>query len=244
MLKSLSQHPFPVEAHFDFSLVLTYAFPTDALAGKVPDCLALDTFEDDWAFLAVAMVQTRKLRPRGFPAWIGNDFFLSGYRIFVRYQSQEGRKLRGLYILRSETDKLRMKLLGNVFTNYRYAHARMQVVHDTGRRIEVRSPDTGLAVEARIDDPDCALPEASPFADWREARRFAGPMPFTFSVEPEEVVVVEGKRTQWQPRPVKILKHEVPFLESFSAAKPILANAFITENVDYAWDRGRKEARR
>lgn len=117
MWNRISQHPFPVEAHFDYSLVLTYAYPVEALQPLIPDCLELDSFQDRYAFVAVAMVQTRHLRPKGFPQWMGNNFFLAGYRIFVRYRSQSGRRLRGLYILRSETNKPKMRLLGNLFTN-------------------------------------------------------------------------------------------------------------------------------
>jgi len=120
MFAKLKQHPFPVQAYFDYSLVLTYAFDPAVLRPLAPDILELDTFEDRWASAAVAMVQTRGLRPLGFPSVFGSDFFLIGYRIFVRYRSASGQGLRGLYILRSETDTLRMRLLGNRFTSYRY----------------------------------------------------------------------------------------------------------------------------
>jgi hypothetical protein len=40
----------------------------------IPACLELDLFEDKWAFIAIAVVQTKHLRPKGFPAWLGNDF--------------------------------------------------------------------------------------------------------------------------------------------------------------------------
>lgn len=58
--------------------------------------------------------------PKGFPKFMGNDFFLIGYRVFVRYTNQAGKNLRGLYILKSETDKRKMQLLGNIFTHYNY----------------------------------------------------------------------------------------------------------------------------
>ena len=111
MLSFLKDHPFAVEAFFKSSLVLTFAVPKDQLKDLIPECLELDTFNDEWAFVAVAMVQTESLRPKGFPKFMGNDFFLTGYRVFVRYTNKAGRKLRGLYILRSETDKEKMVLL-------------------------------------------------------------------------------------------------------------------------------------
>ena len=82
-MKALKNHPFAVSAFFERSTVLTFAIPKDQLLSFIPDCLELDTFQDKWAFIAVAMVQTKNLRPTGTPEILGNDFFLIGYRIFV-----------------------------------------------------------------------------------------------------------------------------------------------------------------
>ena len=115
MLAFLKNHPFAVEAFFKSSLVLTFAVPKEQLEPRIPACLTLDVFNDKWAFIAVAMVQTKHLRPKGFPKFFGNDFFLIGYRVFVRYTNQAGKNLRGLYILKSETDKKKMAIFGNLY---------------------------------------------------------------------------------------------------------------------------------
>ena len=91
---SLKDHPFPVETFFENSLVLTYAAPKEELARLIPECLTLDTYKDEWAFLAAAMVKTRGLRPKGLPEVMGNDFILIGYRVFVRYKTGAGKNLR------------------------------------------------------------------------------------------------------------------------------------------------------
>ena len=118
MMSFLKNHPFAVEAFFESSLVLSYAVPKEELIKLIPSCLEPDTFNDTWGFLAVAIVKTKALRPKGFPAFAGNDFILSGYRAFVRYKTHEGKRLRGLYILGSETDKKKMAFFGNIFTHY------------------------------------------------------------------------------------------------------------------------------
>jgi hypothetical protein len=67
-------------------------------------------------------------------------------------------------------------------------------------------------------------------------------MPFTFSVNPKEVVIVEGKRSQWQPPPVQITEATVPYLAQIVPDEPILANAFVTENIPYEWPTGATQA--
>jgi hypothetical protein len=34
--------------------------------------------------------RARNLHPSGFPAWTGQEFWLIGYRIFVRYVNAQG----------------------------------------------------------------------------------------------------------------------------------------------------------
>ena len=240
-LKTLKTHPFAVEAFFTRSLVLTFAAPAAEVQALLPAPLVADTWQDEWAFLAVALVETRALRPQGFPNFLGQDFSLVGYRAFVRYVTPAGKRLRGLYILRSETNRRRMVLLGNAFTHYGYAHVDLRLT-DT--------PSGGLAASSRRGNFDLAvaapgaavaLPVGSPFATWAEARRFAGPLPFTFAVEGRRVVIVEGVRAHWQPQPVAVARARVGFLEGLPLSKLVLANAFLLRDVPYSWKKGRTE---
>jgi len=179
MLIDLKTHPFAVEAFFDTSLVLTFAIPKEDIQHLIPSCLHLDILDGKWAFIAVAVVQTRKLRPKGFPAFFGNDFSLVGYRIFVKYVNSAGKRLRGLYILKSETDKKKMEYLGNIFTRYKYTTTDISLVRNNGM-IEIKSGVSDFSVIVETDENSAiSLPESSPFADWKIARRFAGPLPFT-----------------------------------------------------------------
>jgi len=148
MFSRLKNHPFAVEAFFESSMVFTFAVPKEQLQPLIPGCLELDCFQDKWAFLAIAMVQTKELRPKGFPRFMGNDFFLIGYRIFVRYTNLDGRHLRGLYIIKSETDKKKMELLGNLFTHYQYQTTDISK-QTQGGMVEISSSTFGLSGKGR-----------------------------------------------------------------------------------------------
>lgn len=242
MLNFLKDHPFAVASHFDTSLVLTYAVPKDQLQKFIPECLELDIFEDKWAFIAVAMVKTRNLRPRGFPKFLGNDFVLTGYRIFVKYNTSYGKRLRGLYIIKSETDKTKMTILGNVFTHYNYNKTDITFKR-SGNEIKVASSKSNLSVKVEEGDDQTALPSHSPFKDWKDARRFAGPLPFTFTYDSvqKEVLIIEGVREDWTPKPVKVIESRVGFIDRLHLDGAVLANAFVIHNIPYYWKKGRKD---
>lgn len=243
-MKFLKRHPFATAAYFDRVVAVSFAFPEAALRPLLAKALELDTYED-FGFVTVSMVWTKQLRPAVFPVFAGQDFFLAGYRIFTRLQEPGGRRLRGLQILRSETDQRRMVWLGNVFTHYRYRHVRLRIDEENSTtRVQTISPGgmPTLDLTFRSAGETASLPAASPFPDWKTARRFAGPMPFSFSAEDERtMVVIEGSRQDWVPRPVEIERWAVAFFDEspLRGIMPILANAFFVEGVPYRWQRGR-----
>jgi hypothetical protein len=243
MLSFLKNHPFAVEAFFEKSIVLTYAVKKEEIQAILPPCLELDCFNDQWAFVAVALVQTKNLRPKGFPVFAGNDFFLIGYRIFVRYRNKDGKSLRGLYILKSETDKKKMEWLGNIFTHYKYSTTDIEVREESAQ-LEIHSKKSDFILKAEITEAEINLPVQSPFQNWKEARRFAGPLPFTFSylADKNQVLIVEGVRESWTPMPLKILEARLSFINQMHLTTAVLANAFIIRQIPYYWKKGRLES--
>jgi uncharacterized protein YqjF (DUF2071 family) len=244
----LKRHPLPMQAYFEHVLVLTYAFPGTILRPLLPPGLVLDTYEN-YGFLAIAMVQTRNMRPRFMPRVIGRDFFLTGYRIFTRFRTRSGKLLRGLRILRSDTDSELMVRLGNRLTHYAYRKADVDYCRND-RLLEIKihtsSAEADLHVRAHLADEPAPLPQDSPFSSLQVARKFAGPLPFTFDYEEEtgSIVRIEGVRQAWDPKPIRVEVLQNTFIEKepFTGAHPILASAFHLANVSYWWKRGVREA--
>lgn len=242
MFKSLKNHPFTVEAFFESSIVLTFAVAKEELESYIPECLQLDTYQNKWAFIAIAMVQTKELKPKGFPSFLGNDFFLIGYRVFVKYRNSKGKRLRGLYILKSETDSKRMTFRGNIFTHYNYTTTDINIKNENDI-VNIFSKKSDFKLIVNKTTKEIELPPNSPFINWKEARRFAGPLPFTFTYnqETKEVLIIEGVRQNWKPKPLKVEEYHFSFLNKLQFKNCVLANGFIIENIPYQWKKGRKE---
>ncbi len=245
MLHRLRRHPWAIEAHLEWSLAIVYAIP-ESLArqligtpGMEPDMYL------DHAFVAAAFVRTRRQRPLWMPRMFAEDFHLAGWRVFVRLTLPDGRSVRGLKILRSDTDSLRLVRAGAWLTHYGFHHCRMQTDRQGDAfKFKATLPGGKVLVDFDADlKPACSLPPGSPFPDLRTARRFAGPMPFTFSHEPEtnSIIMVEGSRQHWEPRPIQVNVRHLHFFGQppFSDHPLTLANAFWVENVPYHWNRGK-----
>lgn len=242
----LQRHRMPIKAHFDSSLVLAYALPIAALQPFLPPGLVLDTYKE-FGFLSIALVHTSDLRPAFVPRGWGIRYYLCGYRIFTRYRTRAGQTLRGLKVLRSDTNRRSLRIFGNLLTHYAYELSSWNVRRtESSFEVQVSTPDHrgDLHVEANIQGPP-KLPEGSPFEDLRDAQEFAGPLPFTFDYEQQtdSMIRVEGVRQQWNPRPVLVKVYRNAFLEqeAFRKAGAVLANAFFLEDVPYAWRRGIRE---
>ena len=106
-------------------------------------------------------------------------------------------------------------MLGNVFTHYNYQKTDITFERNANQ-IEVVSTKSNLSVKVEESDDHAPLPNSSPFKDWKEARRFAGPLPFTFTYDSskKEVLIVEGVREDWTPKPVIVVMSKVGFVNS------------------------------
>jgi hypothetical protein len=111
-----------------------------------------------------------------------------------------------------------MRLFGNLLTHYCYSRSQFRV-QSTEQKYEVqvttRDGQADLHVEADLSTQTVAVPAGSPVADLKEARKFAGPLPFTFDYEKQthSIIRLEGVRQRWNPRPVSVIVHQNTFLE-------------------------------
>lgn len=243
--QGVRRHPIPMRTHFRHSLVVTWACPPADLEQFLVSGLELDTFTDaageQHAFAAVALVDLEALRPTGLPRALGSAQVMVGYRVFARMATPAGRTMRGLRILGSQSTSRRAVLGANLTTRYHYEHVRADVTASvTTLRFAVASASGKADTDVTAHLDRSSLPASSPFATPAEARRFAGPLPYTFSPDPQGIVVVKSDRTEWTPTPVEVDVETATFFEQgpWASIPRRLANAFHVADLDYGWRPG------
>ena len=135
-----------------------------------------------------------------------------------------------------------MERLGNIFTHYSYSTTEINLAEENDI-LTISSQQSQFHVKLRLSGENIALPHHSPFSEWKEARRFAGPLPFTFNCNEhlDKVVIIEGVRENWTPSPIEVIDYDFEFLNTLPIDQPVLANAFIIKDIPYFWKKGKLE---
>lgn len=85
-----------------------------------------------------------------------------------------------------------MQILGDLFTRYHYSTIDISLKSiATTYEVKSQKGDINILVDTLSATE---LPAGSPFNDWQEARRFAGPLPFTFSFDSTKKPGVDRER--------------------------------------------------
>lgn len=133
-----------------------------------------------------------------------------------------------------------MSFFGNIFTHYNYKTRDINYSQEEDL-LHIQSSKSQLDVIINDKKEEVDLPLNSPFDDWKTARRFTGPLPFTFTYNEtkKEVLIIERVRQNWKPQPIEIKKAEIGFLKEKGFQNIHLANAFKVSNIPYYWKKER-----
>jgi len=105
--------------------VLVYRTPAPSVAGLVPEGFDLNT-RNGYAFWNIAISQVEALRPWGLPPWGGFDCAIVTCGLSVSTQTRTGKKMRGLYPVRSDADPRFLWFLGNEFLSFQTHRATIE----------------------------------------------------------------------------------------------------------------------
>jgi hypothetical protein len=67
------------------------------------------------------------------------------------------------------------------------------------------------------------------------------PFTFTYNTDKKEVLIIEGVRENWIPKPIRIKEQTISFLKTLHLQNAVLANAFEIKDIPYFWKKGKIE---
>ena len=248
-------------------LLLSYRAPAESVRHLVPRGLDLVT-RGGFAFWNVVACTVENMRPAWLPECCGVSYHHVAYRLHVQARTATGDgTLRGLYFVRSDADSALIGRLGNVFTDFRFHPARVELSNREGVLTvavqgsgEVPDPRDGepagdlgdaiarVSVDRNVADSAPMLAPGSPFASAAEAERVLryAPLGMAVDLDGRYVKLAEVIRDEaaWSERPVRVLESHFRFFDALGLSRSDveLERATRVAPIEYRWRLGRRAA--
>jgi hypothetical protein len=174
------------------------------------------------------------------------NFYQATYRAHVTYSDFRGRRMRGCYFVRSETNSRLMSLTANLLPEFRahHCHTYPILMAQNGDHLlfTVDSEDDPAGKVVMMLDlarPLASMPSGSVFPSVQEAYAFLVDFYDAFAYNPEsaEVFLLQIERGEWDIRVFEPLDYYLGYASAgpFPAGSAVLDSVFYFRNVPYRW---------
>jgi hypothetical protein len=216
-----------------------------ALRPLVPEVFDLDLY-DGWGFVSLAASRLKNFGVGWVPAALRSNFYQATYRAHVAYTDFLGRRRRGCYFVRSETNFTLMSLAANMlpeFKAHRCSTHPMLMLRQGGQFILTvdsgDDPSGKVVLVLELDRPLDSMPAGSVFPSIRSAYDYLVDFYDAFSYDPEtdEVLVLQIERGDWKIRVVEPVDYFLGYVSDgpFPAGAAELDSVFHFADVPYRW---------
>jgi uncharacterized protein YqjF (DUF2071 family) len=224
----------------------------------VPPPFELDVYKG-WGFVSLTASRLKEFGVGVLPKALRMNFYQATYRAHVTFTDFRGRRLRGCYFVRSETNSHLMSLTANLLPEFKAHHCgtypMLMVRH--GDRF-IFTADTGSDPAGKVvlvldtsSSRDC-LPPGSCFASLEAAYEYIVDFYDAFSRDPDtgDVFILRIDRGPWQVRIPELIDHYLGYIRDgpFPLGAAELDSVFYFQNTPYRWlpllkERVRQDAR-
>ncbi|MDJ0842269.1 MAG: DUF2071 domain-containing protein [Acidobacteriota bacterium] len=191
----------------------------------------------DRAWISTVSVQLDHMRPAFLPIRRGLHYHHIAYRLLVNCPAGKGLS-RGVFFLESFCPNLLYVALGNLFTEYAFTHAGIEMSRrDDDFQLACR--DQEYEIHAAWRDAPGDLPRTSSLGSVQEGIDLIGPLQRAFHVAKNgRVSSVAVSREKWPLQPIQCTDFRT---SRFPEAKLEIALR-VTEPIDYTWNRAGRVA--
>jgi Uncharacterized conserved protein (COG2071) len=236
--------PFEANTVWAEAVAVNVAVDPAALRPLVPPVFDLD-LHNDKAFVSLTASRLKDFGVGRAPRALRMNFYQATYRAHVAYTDFRGRRLRGCYFVRSETNSRLMSLTANLLPEFR-AHRCgtcpiLMARNGDHVLLSVDAEDAAgkVVLVLAMDRPLHGMPQGSQFASVKEAYDFLVDFYDAFAYDPEadEVLLLRIERGDWDIKIVEPVDHYLGYFSSgpFPPGSATLDSVFYFRDVPYRW---------
>lgn len=231
-------NPLTMVGKIDKCWLFTYQTPIDDVKNLLPKNLSLVTYQN-FAFWNVVISHIKSMRPKGIPKLFGLDYWHIAYRLYVKFQTSEGKVIEGLYFLHSDCDSSLITMAGNLLTNFNLHPANIFIKENTlDLEINIRSSYTPAKIILQ-PNIDAKLPAHSAFPSLEEAGSFLKYKPNGIAINPDasaNIIHISRREEDWRYRLVDVKTAEWSFFKDKNIKPEV---CYQVEPIDYMWNKGK-----
>ena len=237
--------PFEANTIWAEAICVNVQIEPDALRPLIPTHFELDLYNDK-AFISLTASRLKDFGMGRIPRALRMNFYQSTYRAHVTFTDYRGRKMRGCYFVRSETNSHIMSLTANLLPEFKAHHCGtfpILMAHN-GKHL-VFSVDSGDDPAGKVvlvlDDahPLNAMPESSIFPTIQDSYDFIVDFYDDFSYDPDtdDVFILSIDRGDWDIRVLETVDCYLGYFEDgpFPAGSTKVDSVFYFRNTPYRW---------
>lgn len=237
--------PFAANTIWEHAICVNVRVRPDALRPLIPPQFHLDLY-DGWAFVSLTASRLKDFGVGRVPRALRKNFYQATYRAHVTFTDFRGRKMRGCYFVRSETNSPLMSLTANLLPEFKAHHC------STYPMMMARNGDHLLfSVDSQADPagkvvlvldaarPLDRLPVGSRFSSIQAAYDFIVDFHDAFSYDPAtgDVFILSIDRGEWQNEVIEPVDYYLGYCSAgpFPAGTAELDSIFYFRDTSYRW---------
>jgi Uncharacterized conserved protein (COG2071) len=214
--------PFETNTIWAEAVCVNIRVRPESLRQLVPPSFDLDLYQE-WGFISLTASRLREFGVGLLPRALRMNFYQATYRAHVTFTDFRGRKLRGCFFVRSETNSHLMSLTANLLPEFKAHHCStypMLMVRDGDHFIlTVDTGDDPAGKVVLVLDTSCPqerLPASSCFPSRAMAYEHIGEVANAFSLDPDtgDVLILRIERGPWQFCIPDVIDHYLGYIQA------------------------------
>jgi hypothetical protein len=237
--------PFAANTVWAEAVAVNYQVEPEALRPLVPDVFDLDVHHGK-GFVSLTASRLKDFGVDWVPAALRMNFYQATYRAHVTYTDFRGRRSRGCYFIRSETNSAVMSLTANLLPEFRAHHCRTYPMLMARRGEHLlftvdAGDDRAGQVVLLLDTsrPLPGMPASSVFPGVAQACEVLVDFYDAFSYDPhaEEVLLLQIDRGPWNIQVFEPVDSYFGYFADgpFPPGSTQLDSIFYFQNTPYRW---------
>ena len=237
--------PFAANTVWEQAICVNYRVRPEALRPLVPAQFDLDLY-DGWAWVSLTASRLTDFGAGPAPRMLRKNFYQATYRAHVTFTDFRGRRMRGCYFVRSETNSLLMSLTANLLPEFKAhrcaTHPILMARQGNHLLLSVDSGDDPAGKVVLVLDaarPLDRMPDSSRFTSIDTAYDFLVDFYDAFSYDPRanEVLILQIDRGDWNIQGLEPIDYYLGYFSAgpFPPGTTEFDSVFYFRDMPYRW---------